>query len=188
MSMMLCESDEDQYEVGVSMDKIFRAKAAATKIVVGPLKQGFKACGRDILGFDGAFMKGPFPGQVLTAVGLDSNNGIYPVAYAIIESENMASWKWFLDCLGDDLDLGINSNFTFITDRQKKWAKDWTGYRLYSVKPVMHIPHPHLPIDRASLKRQATVDDVDDSSPPLHATPYLPSFSNRRKKVKTNPR
>ncbi|KAL4568386.1 hypothetical protein LXL04_023997 [Taraxacum kok-saghyz] len=115
----LVEQIESKYEVGVSMDKIFRAKAAATKIVVGPLKKGFKACGRDILGFDGAFMKGPFPGQVLTAVGLDSNNGIYPVAYAIVESENMASWKWFLDCLGDDLDLGINSNFTFITDRQK---------------------------------------------------------------------
>ncbi|KAL4587707.1 hypothetical protein LXL04_000581 [Taraxacum kok-saghyz] len=88
-------------------------------ICLGPLKQGFKAYGRDILGFDGAFMKGPFRGQVLTAVGLDSNNGIYPVAYVIVESENMASWKWFLDCLGDDLDLGINSNFTFITDRQK---------------------------------------------------------------------
>ncbi|KAL4589414.1 hypothetical protein LXL04_002321 [Taraxacum kok-saghyz] len=168
----LVEHIESKYEVGVSMDKIFRAKAAATKIVVGdyteqyeilrdyclelqatnpgttikidvyiepnpsnptrmfkriyiclgPLKQGFKACGRDILGFDGAFVKGPFPGQVLTAVGLDSNNGIYPVAYAIVESENIASWKWFLDCLGDDLDLGVNSNFTFIADRQKMVA------------------------------------------------------------------
>ncbi|KAL4564524.1 hypothetical protein LXL04_028588 [Taraxacum kok-saghyz] len=94
-------------------DKL-RLRAKCRGVVVGSL-----SCGREILGFDGAFMKGPFPGQVLTAVGLDSNNGIYPVAYAIVESENIASWKWFLDCLGHDLDLGVNSNFTFITDRQK---------------------------------------------------------------------
>ncbi|XP_052623814.1 uncharacterized protein LOC111889772 [Lactuca sativa] len=88
-------------------------------VCLGPLKKGFKACLRDLLGFDGAFMKGPFPGQVLSAVGLDSNNGIYPLAYGIVESENIESWKWFLDNLGDDLDLGRNSNFTFISDRQK---------------------------------------------------------------------
>ena len=86
---------------------------------MGPLKKGFKACLRDLVGLDGAFMKGPFPGQVLTAVGLDSNNGIYPLAYAIVESENTASWKWFLENLGDDLELGSNSNYTFISDRQK---------------------------------------------------------------------
>nr|KAJ0213876.1 hypothetical protein LSAT_V11C400173310 [Lactuca sativa] len=157
------------YQVGVSMDKVFRAKDKARKhitgdytkqyellrdyvlelqatnpdttvkidvcsepnpdsptrqfrriyVCLGPLKKGFKACLRDLLGFDGAFMKGPFPGQVLLAVGLDSNNGIYPLAYGIVESEHTESWKWFLDNLGDDLDLGRNSNFTFISDRQK---------------------------------------------------------------------
>nr|GEU51507.1 hypothetical protein [Tanacetum cinerariifolium] len=85
----------------------------------GPLKDGFRAGMRDLLGLDGAFMKGPFPGQVLAAVGLDSNNGIYPVAYAIVKAENKDSWTWFLECLGEDLNLGPMSNFTFITDRQK---------------------------------------------------------------------
>ncbi|GJT40318.1 mutator type transposase [Tanacetum coccineum] len=60
-----------------------------------------------------------YPGQMLTAVGVDANNGIYPVAYGIVESENQYSWTWFLKCLGDDFDLYSNSNFTFITDRQK---------------------------------------------------------------------
>nr|KAJ0223564.1 hypothetical protein LSAT_V11C200055500 [Lactuca sativa] len=74
-------------------------------VCLGALKMGFKAGLRDFLGFDGAFMKGPYPRQVLTVVGLDSNNGIYPLAYAI--------------CLGEDLELSTNSNFTFISDRQK---------------------------------------------------------------------
>ncbi|GJS02396.1 putative transposase, mutator type, MULE transposase domain protein [Tanacetum coccineum] len=70
-------------------------------------------------GLDGAFTKGPFPRQVLVAVGLDSNNGIYPLAYALVEAESKSSWCWFLQCLGDDIDLHPNSNFTFISDRQK---------------------------------------------------------------------
>nr|GFB09711.1 hypothetical protein [Tanacetum cinerariifolium] len=56
-------------------------------VCLGAFKLGFRACRRDMLGLDGAFMKGPFPGQVL--------------------------------CLGDDIDLHPNSNFTFISDRQK---------------------------------------------------------------------
>ena len=86
---------------------------------LGALKKGFKAGIRDFLGLDGAFMKGPFPGKILPAVGVDSNNGIYPLAYAVVESENTSSWKWFLECLGEDLELYSNSNFTFVTDRQK---------------------------------------------------------------------
>lgn len=84
-------------------------------ICLGALKQGFKACQRDLLGLDGALMKGPFPGVVLTAVGLDPNHFIYPVAYAIVEAENKDSWTWFLQCLGHDLDLQTNSSFTFIS-------------------------------------------------------------------------
>ncbi|KAJ9568363.1 hypothetical protein OSB04_004329 [Centaurea solstitialis] len=83
------------------------------------LKKGFKAGKRDFLGLDGAFMKGPYPGQILTAVGIDSNNGTYPLAWAIVEAETTNSWTWFLQLLGDDLDITVRSNFTFISDRQK---------------------------------------------------------------------
>ncbi|XP_076909186.1 uncharacterized protein LOC143566337 [Bidens hawaiensis] len=62
---------------------------------------------------------GPFPRQILTAVGMDGNNGIYPLAYSLVEAETTDNWTWFLECLGDDLDLHSNSNFTFISDRQK---------------------------------------------------------------------
>ncbi|XP_022024998.1 uncharacterized protein LOC110925352 [Helianthus annuus] len=88
-------------------------------VCLGALKQGFKAIGRDKLGLDGAFIKCPYPGQVLSVVGVDPNNGIYPVSYAIAEAETLDSWTWFLECLGDDLDLEANSNFTFLSDRQK---------------------------------------------------------------------
>ncbi|GKA63316.1 mutator type transposase [Tanacetum coccineum] len=73
----------------------------------------------DLLGLDGAFIKGPYPGQLLTAMSVDPNNGIYPLAYGLVETENIESWTWFLTQLGDDLDLYKNSNFTFVSDRQK---------------------------------------------------------------------
>ncbi|GJT56504.1 receptor-like cytoplasmic kinase 176 [Tanacetum coccineum] len=88
-------------------------------VCLGALKRDFKESGRELLGLDGAFMRGQYYGQMLTAVGVDANNGIYLVAYGIVESENQYSWTWFLTCLGNDFDLYTNSNFTFITDKQK---------------------------------------------------------------------
>ncbi|GJV22749.1 FAR1-related sequence 10 [Tanacetum coccineum] len=80
---------------------------------------GFRASGRDLLGLDGAFMRGQYSGKLLTVVGVDANSDIYPVAYGLVESESTYLWTWFLTCLCDDLDLFTNSNFTFIIDRQK---------------------------------------------------------------------
>ncbi|XP_076888175.1 uncharacterized protein LOC143538507 [Bidens hawaiensis] len=88
-------------------------------VCLAALKQGFKALDMNLIGLDGAFMKGIFPGQMLTTVGLDSNNGIYPVCYAIVESESFSSWTWFLELMADGLEIGSNSRFTFMSDRKK---------------------------------------------------------------------
>ncbi|GJX95094.1 mutator type transposase, partial [Tanacetum coccineum] len=88
-------------------------------VCLGASKAGFMACRREFLGLDGAFMKGPFPGKLLTAVGIDPNNGIYPLVYGTVETESRDLWTWFLEYLKDDLDLQDNFNFTFISDRQK---------------------------------------------------------------------
>ncbi|GKA84888.1 mutator type transposase [Tanacetum coccineum] len=97
-----------------------KPKVVEDLCLLGGFKNGFKAGKRDLLGLDGCFMSGPFPGQILTAVGVDPNNGTYPLAYEVVETETKESWTWFLDCLEDDLQLARNSNFTFISDRQKR--------------------------------------------------------------------
>ncbi|GKB89120.1 hypothetical protein Tco_0961392, partial [Tanacetum coccineum] len=134
------EHMQKQFQVGVSKTKAFRAKTKAEKANLNTtvkidvyrahnprenvrrFKRIYVCLGafeRQLLGLDGAFMKGNYPGQLLTAVSVDANNGIYHVAYGIVESESKESWTWFLSCLGDDLNLEANLNFTFITDRQK---------------------------------------------------------------------
>ncbi|GJR80452.1 mutator type transposase [Tanacetum coccineum] len=98
-----------------SMTRTFRR----VYLCLGVLKQGFRACGGEILRLHGCFMSGPWPSQILIAVGVDANNGIYPVAYAIVEAESKASWYWFLNLLREDLGIEANFNYTFISDRQK---------------------------------------------------------------------
>ncbi|XP_076929368.1 protein FAR1-RELATED SEQUENCE 6-like [Bidens hawaiensis] len=88
-------------------------------ICYGATKKGFQMLGREFLGLDGCFMKGPFPGQILTSVSIDGNRCIYPVAFALVEAETLHSWTWFLECLKDTLDFPTDANFTFISDRQK---------------------------------------------------------------------
>ncbi|GJU64123.1 hypothetical protein Tco_1245958 [Tanacetum coccineum] len=59
------------------------------------LKLGFKACIRELLGLDGDSKNGPFLGQVLVAVRLDSKNIIYPLANALVEAKSNISWVSF---------------------------------------------------------------------------------------------
>nr|KAJ0218516.1 hypothetical protein LSAT_V11C300126600 [Lactuca sativa] len=70
-------------------------------LCLGGIKKVFRALLRDFL------------------VRIDSNDGIYPLAYAIVKNENTNGWKWLLECIEDDMDLYANPNFTFISDRQK---------------------------------------------------------------------
>jgi len=48
---------------------------------------------------DGCHLKGLYGGVLLSAISLDVNKGIFPLAIAIIEVENRYSWTWFLHLL-----------------------------------------------------------------------------------------
>nr|GEW55074.1 transposase, mutator type [Tanacetum cinerariifolium] len=88
---------QKQFDVGVSMMKAFMAKNCKIDVQQelnpnSPTR---------------TFRMGVY--QILTAVGVDANNGIYPVVYAIVEAESKASWCWFLNLRGEDLDGWIDS-------------------------------------------------------------------------------
>ncbi|KAG8374214.1 hypothetical protein BUALT_Bualt11G0107800 [Buddleja alternifolia] len=83
-------------------------------------KDGFKAACRPVVGVDGCFLKGQKGGQLLSAVGIDPNNNIFPICFALVEGETKDTWMWFLNLL--DGDLGISENqyrWTFMSDKQK---------------------------------------------------------------------
>ncbi|XP_058198332.1 uncharacterized protein LOC131313848 [Rhododendron vialii] len=84
-------------------------------------KSGFIHGCRKLIGVDGCHLKGLYVGQLLTAIGVDPNDAMYPIAYAVVEKENKDTWMWFFELLR--IDLGITPSnepeFTFINDRQK---------------------------------------------------------------------
>jgi hypothetical protein len=82
-------------------------------------KRGWlKGC-RPIICLDGTHIKTKFGGQLLTAIGVDGNDQIYPIAWAIVEVECYNSWKWFLTTLKQDLSIMNTSPFTIMSDKQK---------------------------------------------------------------------
>ncbi|XP_019087453.1 PREDICTED: uncharacterized protein LOC104728174 [Camelina sativa] len=72
-----------------------------------------------IFGIDGCFLKYYTKGQLLAAVGRDSNNQMYPLAWAVVDKEDEENWKWFIGKLQSDLNLRDGVGFTLISDRQK---------------------------------------------------------------------
>nr|CBG76257.1 OO_Ba0005L10-OO_Ba0081K17.8 [Oryza officinalis] len=49
-----------------------------------------------LLCVDGTFMTGKYRGTILTAIEIDADSHVVPVAFAFVESENTSSWLWFL--------------------------------------------------------------------------------------------
>ncbi|XP_062013910.1 uncharacterized protein LOC133730285 [Rosa rugosa] len=82
-------------------------------------KNGWMNGCRPIIGLDGCHIKGHHPGPLLAAVHIHANNGMFPIAYAIAETENQETWTWFLELLKWDIKIERGSSYTFITDKQK---------------------------------------------------------------------
>lgn len=55
---------------------------------------------------------------MLIAVGIDANNGLFPLAFSVVESECNESWEWFLNRLSTLIPSTITRpNLCIISDR-----------------------------------------------------------------------
>ncbi|KAL5543211.1 hypothetical protein UlMin_010921 [Ulmus minor] len=92
-------------------------------VCLAACKKGWIEGCRPVVDVDGCFIKVGYSGQLLSAVGLDANNSIFPVAYAVVEAENYQSWKWFLQHLVVDLEIFDSRCFTFINCEQRSCVR-----------------------------------------------------------------
>lgn len=84
-------------------------------------KRGFLDGCRPMISLDACHLRGFVKGQILAAVGIDANDGMYPIAFAVCEGENYDSWQWFLRLLLIDIKhppIGAGV-WNFISDQQK---------------------------------------------------------------------
>ncbi|CAI9265520.1 unnamed protein product [Lactuca saligna] len=66
--------------------------------------------------------------ELLCAVGRDANNGIFPIAWAVVSVENKEIWKWFLETLSEDLQCWNDGNgLVLISDQHKESVNVATG-------------------------------------------------------------
>ncbi|XP_074342554.1 uncharacterized protein LOC141680151 [Apium graveolens] len=54
---------------------------------------------RPVISIDGTFLKGKYNGKLLIAMGSDSNNQQYPIAYGLVHEEPTIDWSYFLNHL-----------------------------------------------------------------------------------------
>ena len=106
--------------------EIFDEKTKETKEHFSTLYWSLDACKRGwlmgcrpIIFVDGCHIKTRYKGNLLTAVGIDPNDCIFPIAFGIVEVESTSSWEWFLASLKDDLNICNTSPYTIMSDKQK---------------------------------------------------------------------
>ena len=75
-------------------------------------------CG-PIISLDACHLRGFLKGQLLAAIGIDGNDGMYPIAFAICEGETKDSWLGFLELLLADIGLVRECGWTFTFDQHK---------------------------------------------------------------------
>ncbi|XP_071923215.1 uncharacterized protein [Coffea arabica] len=117
-------------------EDIGRERFQRLYVCFGALKRGYKSACRPVIRVDGCHLRGPHPGVLLTTVGIDPNDCLYPIAYAVVEAENKMSWKWFVEFLKYDLEIYDQRKWTLISDRQKG-----LGTAIHEVLP--EIEHRH---------------------------------------------
>nr|XP_017239404.1 PREDICTED: uncharacterized protein LOC108212188 [Daucus carota subsp. sativus] len=60
-----------------------------------PMIEGWQHA-RPVISIDGTFLKERYTGVLLIAMGFDSNNQQYPLAFGSVDKETTSNWSWFL--------------------------------------------------------------------------------------------
>lgn len=67
-------------------------------LALGASVRGFDQM-RNVVIVDGTHLRGKYGGCLLTASAQDGNYQVYPVAMAVVDSENDKAWEWFFQKL-----------------------------------------------------------------------------------------
>nr|KAJ0197791.1 hypothetical protein LSAT_V11C700381310 [Lactuca sativa] len=58
-------------------------------------------------------------GELLTGIGRDTNNQMYPLAWAVFPVENKETWELFIDLPLQDIEMGDGMGLTTISNQHK---------------------------------------------------------------------
>ncbi|KAL0448816.1 UNVERIFIED_CONTAM: hypothetical protein Slati_1438000 [Sesamum latifolium] len=146
-------------------------------VCFGGLKTGFKAGCRPIIRVDRCHLKGPNGGILLPAIGVDPNNSLFPIAYAVVNKECRETWEWFLIILKHDLNILRQHEFTFMSNKQKGLMQAFQ--EVFPVETYKSVYQPSiLPMTHESLWAESFI--IPPLSPNFGRGPGRPSKARRR--------
>nr|XP_009764854.1 PREDICTED: uncharacterized protein LOC104216503 [Nicotiana sylvestris] len=96
-----------EHDVNITYMQAWRAKEKALQFLKGHPMDSYsklpsylyileKTYPRPVVVVDGTFLKSAYKEIMLTSSTIDATGTILPLAYAVVDSKNDASWKWFL--------------------------------------------------------------------------------------------
>ncbi|KAL7584502.1 hypothetical protein Lser_V15G42910 [Lactuca serriola] len=124
----LIEEVKTAFGINLSMSQCRRAKKYALSLAEGTIAENYArlwSYGEEIRRSNpGSTVKicvdSTPDGELLCAVGRDSNNGIFPIAWAVVSVENKENWKWFIETLSEDLQCWNDGHgLVLISDQHK---------------------------------------------------------------------
>ncbi len=89
---------------GMAVEWVYKSERSGVNVfkrlfwAFKPCIDGFAHC-LPVLVIDGTHLYGKYKGKLLTAIGIDGNNQLMPLAFALVEEENVDSWSWFMACI-----------------------------------------------------------------------------------------
>ncbi|XP_026458500.1 uncharacterized protein LOC113359015 [Papaver somniferum] len=103
---------------------------------------------RPMLYCDATFLTGRFKRTLMDATGVDGNQGLFPFAFALVPSEDIEGWEWFMENLHHCVD---SRPITFIIDRHeglkqsvpKYFPNSYHSYCFYHLKNNLPIKNGH---------------------------------------------
>ncbi|XP_044464210.1 uncharacterized protein LOC123194837 isoform X2 [Mangifera indica] len=114
----LLEANPDSFvELSVGDDKRFQNLFVSFQSSI----HGFQNGCRPLLFLDCTSLKSKHHETLFTATAVDGNDGAFPVAFAIVDTENDDKWHWFLERLRSA--VSTSQPITFVTDKQKGLMK-----------------------------------------------------------------
>lgn len=103
---------------------------------------GFRQGCRPLLFLDSTHLNSKYQGVLLSATAADADDGIFPVAFAVVDYETQDNWHWFLMQLKSALSIESESvSITFVADFQNGLKESLVEifYRCYHSYCLRHL-------------------------------------------------
>ncbi|KAK1305847.1 hypothetical protein QJS10_CPA10g01278 [Acorus calamus] len=126
-------------------------------VCLGVCRLGFLDGCRPFIGLDGCHLKGFYKDIMLSATYVDADNCLFPLAFAVVESETGDSWIWFLEMLHEA--IGDVDGLALMSDKDKGLESAVPG-----MKGAKELKDQYLK-KKQPIKKRELYQETDEAGP-----------------------